>query len=124
MTSHMIPEYIIKLYEDEIRKTAFEMAVTILKNMNIEVNDDITNKLTLKLKLVSEDDEFIRITKTRRNIPEKRCEARISRKGVLVQCTRSYKGDDKKCSAHQKNNKHGTIHDTYPAEPNRRKNMD
>ena len=120
----MIPEYIIKLYEDEVRKTAFEMAVAILKNMNIEVDDDIKNKLNLKLKLVSEYDEFIKITKTRRNIPEKRCEARMSRKGVLVQCMRSYKGDDKKCSAHQKNNIHGTIHDTYPAEPNRRKNMD
>lgn len=128
MTTPMIPDYILRLYENEIRAIVKKTNLAISEKYNLNVEDLNTlteEKIGLKLEIIPEEVEVVKITRIKnRKIcePIERCIARVKSNGIFCQCKFRFK-DDKLCNKHGKcaNLKFGTIQDPLPEEPFRRK---
>lgn len=128
MTTPILPEFILSLFENEI-KNIIQKTLTIVSNkydINVkELQSVVEKEMRFKLELDSTED--IIIIKKRQNLPEtnERCIARIKKNGILLQCTRKSKHDDK-CGFHckpQQTKKYGTIKDDLPEEPISKRKM-
>lgn len=126
----MIPDYIISLYENEIRKILKKTAEILSKEFEISVSSITTvieQEVGLKLELVSEEFETITITRKKGvTLPDAndRCLARLKKKGgVLTQCTRPHLESSCFCKSHVSKHIWGTINDPVPKEKHRKRNM-
>ena len=121
MTTSMIPDYVLALYENEIRKVVQKVLKNISEEFNIDIKElEKSAASEVTLKLISEDFESVTITrknKVKKLVEnEKRCVARIKKNGLYMQCTRESK-DDMMCKMHStKKLLHGTINDPLPKE--------
>lgn len=126
MTTPMIPEFILTLYENEVRAIVKKVNVAISKEYNlnvIDLNNLVEEKVGLKLAIIPEEFENIKIVKKKcKNIdPEIRCIARIKKDGLFCQCSAKFK-EDKICGKHLKSKMiYGTINDPLPEEKFKRK---
>lgn len=123
----MIPDYVLTLYENEIRKIVKKCIARISDENNLSAAD-LENQVAdiISLKIVSEDFEKVTITKkiAKKTVPEEdRCVARMKRQGVFAQCTRcgTCKEDAEGavlCKIHTKKTPWGKITDPPPAAEN------
>ena len=118
MTTPLIPDFIIDLYENEMRKFAINVIDVIASRKKIDKEElyKIVEKGTgFDLKIVPESTETIKIVKIKpRKLPdaEERCIARTYKNGIYCRCTfHRSKGKDF-CKRHNlKPLKFGTIDD-------------
>lgn len=112
----MIPDYVLTLYENEIRKIVKRVLSRVSDEYKI-CNQELESKVSdiISLKLVSEDFETVTITKKncKQPVPEEdRCIARLKRNGLFSQCKRNHKGSETfLCPLHSKRLPLGTIND-------------
>ena len=121
MTAPMIPDYILTLYENEIRKVVKKCIVRISEENDLNVAS-LESQIAdiISLEIVSEDFEKVTITKkiARKKIvsDEERCVARVKRTGVFSQCTRCSASSSMLCKIHTKKTPWGQITDPPPEE--------
>lgn len=121
MTSPIIPDFILELFRDEVKKvnlTFLERMCTLYK-IDFE---EAKNKLAKELKVsfeITTNEKVVIVKKQKEQDPEIRCIARVYRKKDLevFQCTRKKHGEF--CGTHQKmfdkgTLKYGTIHEDVP----------
>lgn len=116
MTTPVIPDFIISLFENEIRKIVTQIIESITQELKVDqakLEDMIQTKLKLSLQIVPENTELVRIQRIKpRKVPpmEDRCMAMIMRNGILSQC-HHYKKIDDFCTRHNLCHKYGTMND-------------
>lgn len=122
MTAPMIPDYVLTLYENEIRKIVKKCIARISEENSLSAAD-LENQVAdiISLKIVSEDFEKVTITKkiAKKVVSdENRCVGRMKRQGVFAQCTRCGKDVDGEllCKSHTKKTPWGKVTDPPPAE--------
>jgi len=128
MTCPLVPEFILKLFEQQISNIVEQCVVKICDEYALDNNDVkrlLTREMNMSFSIVNEDIEQIKIVK-KNNKHEKDsiavCEARIFIASDLIvkQCSRSKLNDQCRfCKTHQKQFdsntlKWGTIHDPKP----------
>lgn len=134
MTNVAVPDFIIKLYEDETRKVLNTVINHICHRFSLEksaVTSGVEKNINLKLEIVPDDDETLIITKKTPKPPpdeDERCVARLKKNGVFVQClcVRNDNFELDMCTRHsnafhQEKLKYGTINDPIPDENLKRK---
>lgn len=123
MTTPMIPDYIITLYENEIRKVVRSVLTVVSEDYNLNLKElEAKASNIIRLELIPEEFENISITKKKGNIKiddANRCIARMKKNGIFVQCTRTGK-PNQMCKTHSKKHAFGTINDPLPEEPTSR----
>ena len=118
MTTPLIPDFIIDMYENEMRKFAINLIDIIANKKKLDKGElySLVEKGTgFKLDLVSENKELIKIVKVKpRKLPsdEERCIARTLRNGIYCRCTFHKTNSKGFCKRHNaKPSKFGTIND-------------
>lgn len=121
MTTPMLPDFIISLFEDELKK----IIRNILDHISTECHIDkqqlehiVENKLNMPLHVITQYEEVIKIQKIKpRSIPteENRCIARTYKNGIFDRCMCSKKKGEF-CKRHLYKHDHGTIHDDHQYE--------
>jgi len=124
MTTPIIPDFILDLFKDEIKKINLVLLEEMCKIYNIDIDDaklKLQDSLNINFKL--KNNEKIKILKKRKDTPsEERCIARLFRKSelIILQCNCKKKEGDF-CKRHLKMEnerrlKYGTINDEIPEE--------
>ena len=84
MTTPMIPDYIITLYENEIRKVVRSVLTVVSEDYNLNLKElEAKASNIIRLELIPEEFENISITKKKGNIKiddANRCIARMKKK--------------------------------------------
>lgn len=120
MTTPVIPEFILQLFSDEIRKIlelAVDAIVESTGNDKAAIMKLLEGKRILAPRVVKHEEEVFRIVrqKPRNKLPEDehRCQARVCKQHIFQQCAFSKKEGDF-CKRHHKHLKHGTVNDPLP----------
>lgn len=125
MTTVMVPDFIINMYEDEVKKVVNQVIVHISERFEInkdEIIEGVEKNLEMKLNVVPDSELKVVIThkKPRAQInQETRCIARLKKGGLFYQCScKRNEAYDMLCTRHGKATslKHGTINDELPKE--------
>ena len=125
----MIPEFILTLFENEIKAIIKKtnLAISVEYNLNVEdLNKFVEDKVGLKLEIIPDEVENFQIKKTKNKViePEKRCIGRLKKNGLFCQCKFKFgENENKLCGKHSKCVvlKYGTINDPVPNEIYKRK---
>lgn len=137
MTSVIIPDFILKLFEKEISKVIEQVVEKMCDEYDIDVNDAknrLKHALNVNLDIVDEEVEHVKIVKKHsqatannqdgvKQDPATICEARLFIQSQLAvrQCSRSKLANCRFCGIHQKlfeqnKLKWGTMNDEKPEE--------
>ena len=113
MTTPVVPDFILGLFQNEINKINTELLQKVCKIYEIDF-EDVTKKLKdeFKVNLVLNKDERVKIVKTRPELqPCDRCIARLFKRSDLdlVQCTLRHYPDQSFCKRHQIMHDNGTL---------------
>lgn len=111
MTTPCVPDFILNLFQNEIRKINLQMLEKFCKVFNVDI-EDAKIKLKDQLNIVFEPvkNEIVTIVKKQKEIdPDKRCNARVLRKYEMGQCSRKKIEDCIFCKKHQKMNDAGKL---------------
>jgi len=121
MTTPLIPDFILKLFQDEIRKVTSLMLEKFCQVFEIDLDEAkarLKNELNIELELTA--NPYIKIIKKQKQLePSERCIANVFHKErlELCQCSRRKLFDDSKmCKRHHRmwaddRLQHGTIED-------------
>jgi len=129
MTTPIVPDFILELFKNEIKKINLDLLEEICKTYDINI-EDAKNKLkdSLNINFELNKNEKIKIVNKQKELPTvERCVARLFRKKELeiVQCSRRKKNCEF-CKKHEKmydedRLKYGTINDDVPEELSEKK---
>lgn len=119
MTTPMIPDFIIDMFENEIRKVMNDALTVVAKEYNLDLQQirrKVEKKIEMKLEIVPDTYETVKITKLKpRKIPdpESRCLARVKKDNIICQCSfQAADGAGKQfCTRHLTKMRYGTIND-------------
>jgi len=126
MTTPIIPDFILKLFQNEINKININLLINFCKLFKVDLEDakdKLKNELNISLDI--DKNEKIKIVKKHKEAPkEERCCARVYRQKELEvgQCPRKHAdGCGDFCKRHKKMNdegrlKYGTISQAIPQE--------
>lgn len=122
MTAPIVPDFILELFKNEIKKINLGLLEEICKTYDIDINEAKTKlQDSLNINFDLNKNEKIKIVNKQKELPsEERCIARLFRKKDMevFQCSRRKKECDF-CKKHEKMNdedrlKYGTINDDVP----------
>jgi hypothetical protein len=145
MTSPIIPDFILKLFEQEVTKVNLSVVEVLCNHFSIDINEAkavVEKNCGLRFNVIGESIEHIKIVKStkpkkvsetkqdkacdsdvKQNIANNCCDARIFLANDLVvrQCSRSKLVGSNFCKMHQQKVesgklKYGTIHEDKPEE--------
>jgi hypothetical protein len=122
MTTPIVPDFILELFKNEIKKINLGLLEEMCKTYNIDIEEAKTKlKDSLNINFDLNKNEKIKIVNKQKELPsEERCIARLFRKKDMevFQCSRRKKECDF-CKKHEKmydedRLKYGTINDDIP----------
>jgi len=122
MTTPIVPDFILELFKNEIKKINLGLLEEMCKTYNIDIDEAKTKlKDSLNINFDLNKNEKIKIVNKQKELPsEERCIARLFRKKDMevFQCSRRKKECDF-CKKHEKmydedRLKYGTINDDIP----------
>jgi hypothetical protein len=127
MTSVLVPDFIINLYEDETKKVIHQVLDHLCDRYNLkktEVVDGVEKNINMKLEIIPETKEDLVIVKRvpRTPPPEgERCIARLKKNGAFCQCGFRVKNNPDYCTRHfnafkEDKLKYDTVNDELPVE--------
>jgi len=124
MTTPLIPDFVINMFENEIRGIIKQVIDVGVEHFGVDENEfkkRVEKKVGMKLTLVTEDTEIVRILKTKpRKLPadEDRCLARVLKCGMYDRCKfHKHEDNDHVCKKHMKCTKYGLIIDQETSAP-------
>jgi hypothetical protein len=127
MTTPLLPDFILKLFQDEVKKIALVFIKKLCDIFDLDV-EDAKKKLgdAMDIEFVFTDNPHLKIVKKQKEIdPSERCIAKVYNKDRLGirQCTRRRKDEEcRLCKKHmnmlqERKLKYGTIEDEEIKEP-------
>ena len=123
----MIPDFIIDMFENEIRKVTNDVLEAVASKFKLDISlvkTYVEKHIQMNLQIVPDTYETIKITKIKpRPLPDDavRCIARVKKTGIICQCTfQCITGNKHLCSRHTNKMLYGTINDP-PVEEKRRR---
>lgn len=118
MTTPLVPDFVINMFENELRGIIMTVIDTLSKDFSIDREvaiKKVQRKLGMSLTIVKEDEEVIRIIKAKpRKVPNEhqRCLARVAKNGMLDQCSFQKLSKSDFCKRHACNHaKYGIVGD-------------
>ncbi len=126
MTTPIVPDFILSLFQNEISKINLELLEKVCKLYKIDMTEAVKRlKDELRVELIITKDERIKIVRTRPELdPSERCIAIVYKHSILdhVQCSLRHQSEKQFCKRHQNMNdngnlKYGTIHEKCSSKP-------
>lgn len=128
MTSVIIPEFVLQMFEKEVTKINLNIIKILCEEYHLDEDDvkqKLQDKININFNIIHEDIEQIKIVKKHeqksKQSSEEQCDARVYLQNDLVvkQCSRPRLPECNLCKIHQKLKdegklKYGTIHDEKP----------
>lgn len=108
MTSVIVPDFVCKLFEDEVREIMVKCITSLSTKLDIPLKTlqyALDEETRAFIQLVPEEIEGIKITKVRRRRvlePEQKCAALVKKTGIIRQCTFSHNATSCYCTRHEK----------------------
>lgn len=123
MTTPLVPDFIVKLFEKEITAINYKILETICSTYSIDfgqAKETLKNKLNINLDIITNDICKMKITKKRsygkKTLTENRCIGRVYHilNNDFAQCIRKKQDGCNTCKTHSQRCPYGTIHDPEP----------
>jgi hypothetical protein len=123
MTTPLIPDFIVKLFEKEITSINHKILEVICKEYSLDFDkakQTLQKELNINLDIITKDIYNLKISKKRtygKNTPlENRCIGRVYHKhnNEFVQCIRKKQSNCNTCLTHSQRCPYGTINEPEP----------
>lgn len=108
MTTVVIPDFIIDLFENEIRNIILKLLNGISTRFNLsesELVNAVSKDMQMDLRIIPEEEEHIKIirVKPKKQLAhEDRCKGLVKKDGIIRQCAFSHRDASDYCLRHSK----------------------